>query len=355
MIISRTPYRISFFGGGTDYPAWYRLHGGAVLAATINQYCTLKCRLLPSTLESPQLLYSSSGTHAVDSIAALPTVNAILRQSGLSSGVELHHQSDLPVRSGLGSSSTMIVGLLNAAYSLQGHHVGKRELALESIQIEQELLGEVVGSQDQVMAAFGGLQHVRFDSEREFTTQEVDISPQRMSELNDHLMLFHTGISRTASHIARSYVETIHSRQKLLKEMHSLVDDGLQILTSCQDLSAFGELLDEGWRLKRSLSARVSSDQIDEYYSRARKAGASGGKLTGAGGGGFLLLFVPPVYQAAVKASLPDLIHVPFRFDLRGSQIVQRPQEAASEHGLEYIPKIKRDSKFIEANHVDEV
>ena len=323
MIISRTPYRISFFGGGTDYPSWYQVHGGAVLAATIDKYCYLTCRYLPPFFEHrSRVVYSKIESCHSNGEIAHPSVREVLRYLGIGRGVEIHHDGDLPARSGMGSSSAFTVGLLNAAYALLGQMPSSRQLALESIHVEQNLLKETVGSQDQVMAAYGGLRHVHFLPNGEISARPLTLSTSRLAELNDHLMLFYTGIIRTASDVAKSYVDDIHSKRRQMLFMKSLVDESIAILNSGRDLREFGRLLHEAWQAKRSLSATVSNPQVDELYSAAQTGGAIGGKLTGAGGGGFLLLFVPPECQSAVKQCLHRLIHVPFRFEPGGSQII---------------------------------
>jgi D-glycero-alpha-D-manno-heptose-7-phosphate kinase len=323
MIISRTPYRISFVGGGTDYPSWYQVHGGAVLAATIDKYCYLTCRHLPPFFEHrSRVVYSKIESCQSNDEIAHPSVREVLNHLKISRGVEIHHDGDLPARSGMGSSSAFTVGLLHAAYALQGQMPSKRQLALESIHVEQNILKETVGSQDQVMAAYGGLRHVQFLSNGEISVRPLTLPAQRLTELNDHLMLFYTGIIRTASDVAKSYVDDIHSKRRQLRIMKDLVEEAMSILNSGKDLLHFGQLLHEAWLAKRSLSAQVSNSQVDELYSRAQAAGAIGGKLTGAGGGGFLLLFVPPDKQESVKTQLQNLIHVPFRFEPSGSQII---------------------------------
>jgi D-glycero-alpha-D-manno-heptose-7-phosphate kinase len=329
MIISRTPYRISFFGGGTDYPAWYRRHGGAVLATTIDKYCYLTCRYLPPFFEHRiRVVYSKieSVQHAGE--IAHPSVREVIRFLKLDRGLEIHHDGDLPARSGMGSSSAFTVGLLNGLYALQGRMVSKQQLARESIHIEQDLLHENVGSQDQVLAANGGLNHVQFMSNGEISVRPITIPVRRMQELCDHLLLLYTGIKRTSSDVAQSYVHDLEARKRQLRIMKDLVEEGIGILTGGGDLTAFGELLHEAWQAKRSLSSSVSNGQVDALYTQALEAGAVGGKLTGAGGGGFLLLFVPPDRQEAVRERLPGFIHVPIKIDFSGSQIIYFEPEA---------------------------
>ena len=323
MIISRAPFRISFFGGGTDYPAWYRTHGGEVLATTINKYCYITCRYLPPFFEHRiRVVYSKiEDCQAIDDITH-PAVREVLRYVKMDRGVEIHHDGDLPARSGMGSSSSFTVGLLHALYALKGHMPGKRQLATESVYIEQELLKETVGSQDQVLAAYGGFNHVLFQPNGEISVRPITIASDRMKELNGHLMLFYTGIKRTASEIAESYVNGVDGRKRQLRIMKDLVEEGISILNSGQDIASFGELLHEAWEAKRSLSSSVSNSHVDQIYQRAMAAGAIGGKLMGAGGGGFMLLFVAPAMQSKVKEVLSNLIHVPFKFESAGSQII---------------------------------
>lgn len=323
MIISRTPFRISFLGGGTDYPAWYRQHGGAVIATTIDKYCYLTCRYLPPFFEHRyRVVYSKiENVQSVEQISH-PAVREILRFLEVTRGIEIHHDGDLPARSGMGSSSAFTVGLLHALHALQGRMVSKHQLAMESICVEQERIRETVGSQDQVMAAYGGFNHVRFLPSGEIAVRPIVMPPDRMAALNDHVMLFYTGIKRTASDIASSYVHDVEPRRRQLRILHDLVEEGISILSSQKDLAQFGELLHEAWTAKRNLSSSVSNERVDDIYKRALAAGATGGKLLGAGGGGFLMLFVPPDRHEDVRHALDGLLHVPCKFEFSGSQIV---------------------------------
>jgi len=323
MIISKTPFRISFFGGGTDYPAWYRKHGGAVLATAIDKYCYLSCRYLPPFFEHRiRIVYSKvESCHSIDEISH-PSVRETLRFLNIDRGVEIHHDGDLPARSGMGSSSSFTVGLLNALYALKGQMPSKHQLAQESIYIEQEILKETVGSQDQMLAAYGGFNIIEFSPNGEISVKPMTLTQERIEELNLHLMLFYTGITRTASNIAESYVNDIRNRVKQLRAMNGLMNESIDVLNTKNDIISFGELLHEAWQIKRSLSKRVSNSSVDEIYNLARSAGAIGGKLTGAGGGGFMLFFVPPQDQEKVRMKLNNLIHVPFKFEYSGSQIV---------------------------------
>ena len=323
MIISRTPFRISFFGGGTDYPTWYRTHGGSVLATTINKYCYISCRYLPPFFEHRiRVVYSKIENCQHPDEINHPAVRETLRHLKIDRGVEIHHDGDLPARSGMGSSSAFTVGLLNALYALKGHIPTVQQLAAESIYIEQELLREAVGCQDQVLASYGGFNHVVFGQGGDIAVRPVTLTSDRINELNSHLMLFFTGVSRTASEIAQSYVQDLESKERAMRTLGEMVQEGIDILSGQADLEQFGRLLHEGWLLKRSLSARISNDYIEQLYNEAQSAGAVGGKILGAGGGGFMLLFVRPRDQHRVRERLRHLIYVPFRFEFSGSRII---------------------------------
>ena len=323
MIISRTPFRISFFGGGTDYPAWYLKHGGAVLATTIDKYCYITCRYLPPFFEHKYCVIYSKMEYCqrLDEIAH-PAVREVLRYLKEDRGVEVHHDGDIPARSGMGSSSAFTVGLLNALNALQGRMVTKHDLATESIHLEQDILRETVGSQDQVLAAYGGFNHIQFLSNGEISVRPMTVAPETVAGLNAHLMLFYTGIKRTASTVAETYVNGIDDKEPQMRVIQDLVDESISILNSGRNIADFGALLHQAWEAKRSLSATISNSDVDDIYREARLAGAVGGKLIGAGGGGFLLLFAPPERQSAVRARLDKLLHVPFNFEFAGSQII---------------------------------
>jgi D-glycero-alpha-D-manno-heptose-7-phosphate kinase len=347
MVISRTPFRISFFGGGTDYPIWYRDHGGTVLGTTIDKYCYLTCRYLPPFFKHRiRLVYSRiENCRSVDDIVH-PAVREVLRFSGIERGMEIHHDGDLPARSGMGSSSSFTVGLLHALYALQGQMPSKRQLALDSIRIEQELIKETVGSQDQVLAAFGGFNHVVFAQNGEISVRPVTVSADRLKELNSHLMLFYSGIERTASDIAESYITDLNGKKSQLRIMKDLVDESIAILNGGQNISVFGTLLHEAWQAKRGLSTKVSNTYVDEIYAVALSKGALGGKLLGAGGGGFMLLFVPPEKQLVVRESLKKLIYVPFRFEFAGSQIIFF--DPAEEYFTEEMARASEEFDFLD-------
>jgi D-glycero-alpha-D-manno-heptose-7-phosphate kinase len=323
VIITRTPFRVSFFGGGTDYPGWFRVHGGAVLATTIDKYCYLSCRYLPPFFEHRiRVVYSKiENCHSIEEVGH-PAVREVLRHVGLDRGVEIHHDGDLPARSGMGSSSAFTVGLLQALYALKGQMIDKRRLALEGIFIEQDRLKEAVGSQDQVSAAYGGFNHIVFDPNGEISVRPMTIAADRLRLLNDHLMLFYTGIERTASTVAETFVQEMDRNTDHLRVLHRQVETGIDILNDGGDIRAFGELLHDAWQSKRSLSAEVSNSQVESLYEEARAHGAIGGKLIGAGGGGFMLLFVPPAARRSVRETFYRLIHVPFQFSTGGSQVI---------------------------------
>ena len=346
MIICRTPYRISFFGGGTDYPSWYLKNGGRVLSTSINKYCHISIRNLPPFFEHRiRLVYSKIELCQNYTEIVHPAVRETLRFMKFKDGLEIHHDGDLPARSGMGSSSSFTVGLLHSLYGLKGMLVTKQNLAEESIYIEQNMIKETVGSQDQIAAAYGGLNDITFNENGTFEVRPITISKSRIDELNSHLMLFYTGIMRTASDVADSYVSDIHSRENLLEQMVEMVDKGLDVLRSDKPINLFGELLHETWIAKRRLSEKVTNRIIDSLYAKARKCGAIGGKITGAGGGGFLLLFVPPPLKEKIRRGLCELVHVPFKFDFDGSRIIVY-EPGFDEYGkLDEVP----DNKHIQA------
>ena len=324
MIITRTPFRISFFGGGTDYPGWFKENGGAVLATTIDKYCYISCRQLPPFFEHKhRIVYSLiENVRNVDEIQH-PAVRAILRWSGCEKGLEIHHDGDLPARSGLGSSSSFTVGLVHALAALDGRYVTKDSLAKNAIDIEQNVIQENVGSQDQISAAFGGFNHIVFRKDDTFHVSPVILPKERQRELQSHLMLCFTGFTRIASDVAKSKIENFKNRNTELKRMEAMVNEAIQILQNEKTpIEELGKLLHESWLYKRNLSSMVSTPAIDAMYEQAISAGATGGKILGAGGGGFLLLFVRPELQSKVRERLNGLIHVPFEFEDSGSRIV---------------------------------
>lgn len=324
MIISRTPFRVSFFGGGTDYPAWFTQHGGAVLAAAIQRYCYISCRFLPPFFPHRfRIAYSQiENARTIEEIQH-PVVRACLQLRGITDGLEIHHDSDLPKQTGLGTSSAFAVGMLNALSRLEGKTVPSMDLATEATYVERVLCRENVGSQDQVTAAIGGLNRIDFRPNGEIRVAPLGMSPERIAEFQRHLMLFFTGFSRHASDVVTEQLATMNSKERELRDLRGMVDEAERLLCGLADPWAdFGRLLHEGWEIKRTLSSRISNVPIDDMYAAARRAGAIGGKLCGAGSGGFLLLLVAPERQPSVAAALHQQLHVPVAFDFQGTQII---------------------------------
>jgi len=317
VIISRTPYRISFFGGGTDYPVWFKEHGGAVLGTTIDKYCYLSVRWLPAFFEHKhRIVYSKTELPSTVEEILHPSVRECLKFLGISAGIAISHDGDLPARRGMGSSSAFTVGLLHALHVLQGRRPWKEELASEAMHVEQIRIGENVGCQDQILTTFGGFNHV-------VLTKEGQLSVIRIngSKLEPYLMLFDTRTSRIASTIAEEQIKQTPHREHELEKIQQMVDIARELLAE-GDFLDFGDLLNETWQYKKSLTKKISTPEIDDAYNKAIAAGAIGGKLLGAGGGGFMLFFVEPEKQKKVKEALSGLTHVPFRFENTGSQII---------------------------------
>jgi D-glycero-alpha-D-manno-heptose-7-phosphate kinase len=334
MITTRTPLRISFFGGGTDYPVWYREHGGSVLSTTIDKSCYVTCRWLPPFFEyHSRITYSQFENVSNNQEIRHPAVRGCLQFMGIKEGVEIHHIADLPARTGLGTSSAFSVGLLLGLYALKNQMRDRRSLASDAIYVEQQVIGEAVGSQDQVSAAYGGFNRIDFAPDGAIDVKPMLASASRLTELQRHLVLYFTGFSRTASEIAQEQIKLTPLRERELREMRQMVDEAQEIVMNPRrDLKEFGTLLNDGWNLKRSLTQKISNPHLDEIYDAGRSAGALGGKLLGAGGGGFMLFFVPPERQAAVRARLAKLLCIPFGFSNKGSQIVvYEPEEQYDE------------------------
>ena len=327
MIITQTPFRMSFFGGGTDFPDFYREHGGAVISTTFDKYCYVKVRHLPRFFDySTELSYAR--TERVKRVEDIehPAIREAMKHLDMHE-IRLTYEADLPARSGLGTSSSFAVGMLNAFYALKGKYADKRKLADDAIFLERVLCNESGGVQDQIAASFGGMNRINFNAEG-YTVNPVIISPERKKLLNRNLMLFFTGFSRFSSDIQVAAEKNLKSKQNQLLEMLSLVDDAEKILTSKTDLEEFGRLLDYTWQLKRGITDKVSTDSIDAVYSRALQAGATGGKLLGAGGGGFLLFYVDPDKQENVRKALENLLYVPFEFENGGTRVIHYTPES---------------------------
>ena len=323
MIISKTPLRISFPGGGTDYPAWFKEHGGAVLATTIDKYIYLTCRYLPPFFEHTSKIVWSlvEFVKDVDEIQH-PSVRECLKFMEIGEGVEIHYDADLPARSGLGSSSAFTVGLLNSLYALKGKTISKQQLALDAITLEQERLKEHVGCQDQIVTAYGGLNLIEFKRGGGFSINPLVIGRARQQELQDNLMLVFTGFTRTASLIAKEWIKQAAHKKKAFVLFQEGVYEGIRLLTGDARIGGFGRLLNDHWRIKRSIDAKISTPCIDQIYQAALRCGASGGKLLGAGGGGFFLLCADRGAQKKIRAKLKKLLIIPFCFENSGSQII---------------------------------
>jgi D-glycero-alpha-D-manno-heptose-7-phosphate kinase len=324
VIITRTPLRISFFGGGTDYPVYYRENGGKVLSASISKYNYLTVRELPPFFEHKYRIryFKSEYKNTIKEIEH-PSVRACLEFLDIDKGIELVHTGDVPAMSGVGSSSAFTVGLLHSLYALKGDFVTKKKLALEAIEIEQKKIGECVGSQDQVAASFGGLNLIEFLKDGRIIVTPLTISQKRLQQLEDSIVLFFTGLSRTASEIAETQIRETQNKIKELNLMKSMVDDAINILYSeNKSLDEFGELLNESWKIKRGLTEKISNEYIDSVYRRGIKAGAIGGKLLGAGGGGFIAFYVNSEKKNKLINEMSELLHVPFHFDQMGSHII---------------------------------
>lgn len=321
MIITRTPYRISFFGGGSDYKAWYQKYGGQVLTTTIDKYCYISLRYMPAFLGFKyRVFWSKMETVNERDDIEHPGVRGCLQYLNIDDGIEVNHAGDLPARSGLGSSSAFTVGMLNALHMLLGYGTSSHALADEAIAVEQDVLGETVGIQDQIQCAYGGFNHIKIDPDGVYHVSTMRLDPKQQQDLEDHLVIVFTELQRYASEIAAEQVSNVDRKQKQLERIAELVPEAIKVLKYPR---LFGELLHETWMLKRELSDKVTNKTLDALYYAARSRGAIGGKLLGAGGGGFMLLCVPPEKRADVLAVL-GLFAVPVKFQQHGSEVVLR-------------------------------
>lgn len=322
MIITKTPFRMSFFGGGTDMESFFKENGGSVLSTTFDKYCYVNVRHLPRFFDySTELSYSK--TERVTNIEDIehPAIRNAMKMLDMHE-IRLTYEADLPARSGLGTSSSFAVGMLNAFYALKGKYASKKQLADEAIYLERVLCNETGGWQDQIAASFGGFNRIDFNADG-YTVHPVIVSPQRKQQLNNNLMMFFTGFTRFSSEIQKANKLDDESKTKQLKQMLTLVDEAESILTDhSKDLDDFGRLLDVTWKLKRQTGKSVSTSNIDNLYDKGISAGALGGKLLGAGGGGFLVFYVTPEKQAAVKEAMEDLLYIPFKFEDSGTQVI---------------------------------
>ncbi|MDA9639779.1 kinase [SAR116 cluster bacterium] len=327
MIICRAPFRISFFGGGTDYPEWYENHKGCALSTTINKYSYITCRQLPPFFDYNFCLryFKREEKKTVDEIEH-PIIRESLKFLKASQSLDLAHHGDLPARSGLGSSSAFTVCMLHSLYCLMNKMPTKRELALNAIHVERDMVGDLVGSQDQVAASFGGLNFIQFGGQAEIFVEPIPISQERCKELEDSLLLVFTGFARTASETVKEQVKNIPLKSDSLFEMVNLAEEAKSVLCSKSDITEFGKLLHTQWCLKKTLSSKISNRFIDDMYQAGIENGAVGGKLLGAGNGGFMLFFVNPENRQRVVSSLKGLMSVPFRFEWLGSQMIFRAE-----------------------------
>ena len=331
MIITQTPFRMSFFGGGTDMESFFIKYGGAVLSTTFDKYCYVNVRHLPRFFDySTELSYSR--TERVTSIEDIehPAIRNAMKMLDMHE-IRLTYEADLPARSGLGTSSSFAVGMLNAFYALKGKYADKKKLADEAIYLERVLCEEAGGWQDQIAASFGGFNRINFNTDGTYDVLPVIISPERKKNLNDNLMMFFTGFTRFSSDVQKANAgtkETQEAKEKRYLEMLSLVDKAEQILTDKNtDLDNFGRLLDHTWKLKKQTGSAVSTNSIDALYEKGMQAGALGGKLLGAGGGGFLVFYVQPEFQEAVKEAMKELMYIPFRFEDGGTRVIHYTPE----------------------------
>jgi len=326
MIISKTPLRISFFGGGTDLPEFYREFGGAVLGSSIDKYIYHTVSSFPSNLFDYSLRLSYSQVEKVNALSEIQhkPFREILAAMEIERDIEIHLAADLPSYSGLGSSSSFTVGLINALTAFKGQTIQSHNLALKAIEIERDVLQEAVGCQDQIFAAHGGLRIVEFKKNGSISVDRVNISSARKEEFEESLLLFFTGITRKAQGVESSKIKNISAIKNNLKQIFKHVDLGLNLLIGNGPIEGFGALLDETWQEKRQLDPNVSNSTIDQMYSDAISAGALGGKLLGAGGGGFMLFFVPPESQKYVRKALTNFYEVKFSLDSQGSEIIYK-------------------------------
>lgn len=328
MIITKTPFRMSFFGGGTDMESFFREHGGAVLSTTFDKYCYVNVRHLPRFFDyTTELTYSKTErVKSVDDIEH-PAIRNAMKMLDMHE-IRLTYEADLPARSGLGTSSSFAVGMLNAFYAIKGKYADKKKLADEAIYLERVLCDEAGGWQDQIAASFGGFNRINFSADG-YEVLPLIISPDRKKQLNGNLMMFFTGFTRFSSDVQKANAASKKDKTAQLKEMCSLVDEAEKVLTdNSSDLDDFGRLLDHTWRLKRQTGSAVSTNSIDALYEKGIVAGALGGKLLGAGGGGFLVFYVQPEYQQAVKNAMNELMFIPFEFENGGTRVIHYSPES---------------------------
>lgn len=328
MIITKTPFRMSFFGGGTDMPDFFNEHGGAVLSTTFDKYCYVNVRHLPRFFDfKTHLTYSKMEyVNSIDEIQH-PAIRNAMKMLDMEE-IRLTYEADLPARSGLGTSSSFAVGMLNGFYALKGKYADKKKLADEAIRLERELCMEAGGWQDQIAASYGGFNRINF-YDNDYEVLPLIISPERKKELNSNLLMFFTGFTRFSSDVQKVNSSGKENKIAQLKEMYSLVDEAERTVTDKKiNIDEFGRLLDHTWKLKRQTGSAVSTDSIDYLYKKGIEAGALGGKLLGAGGGGFLVFYVQPEYQESVKRAMSDLLYIPFEFETGGTRVIHYTPES---------------------------
>ena len=329
MIITKTPFRMSFFGGGTDMEGYFKENSGAVLSTTFDKYCYVNVRHLPRFFDySTELSYSK--TERVTNVEEIqhPAIREAMKMLDMHE-IRLTYEADLPARSGLGTSSSFAVGMLNAYYALKGKYADKKKLADEAIYLERVLCNEAGGWQDQIAASFGGFNRINFEADG-YEVLPIIISPERKKQLNNNLMMFFTGFTRFSSEVQRANeASSSIDKNMYLKQMYNLVDEAEKVLVDkARDLDDFGRLLDKTWKLKRKTGGSVSTNSIDRLYAKGIEAGALGGKLLGAGGGGFLVFYVQPEKQDAMKEAMKDLMYIPFEFENSGTHVIHYTPEA---------------------------
>lgn len=329
MIITKTPFRMSFFGGGTDMEDYFKENGGAVLSTTFDKYCYVNVRHLPRFFDySSELTYSKMERVKDTDDIKHPAIREAMKFLDMQE-IRLTYEADLPARSGLGTSSSFAVGMLNAFYALKGKYADKKKLANEAIYLERVLCNESGGWQDQIAASFGGFNRINFNTDGTYDVLPVIISPERKQHLNNNLMMFFTGFTRFSSEVQKANnVSGSEEKRVRLKKMYELVDEAEGVLTNKnRDLDDFGRLLDTTWRLKKGTGGAISTGSIDELYKKGISAGALGGKLLGAGGGGFLVFYVQPEHQKDVKEAMKDLMYIPFSFEDGGTRVIHYSPE----------------------------
>ena len=336
MIITKTPFRVSFFGGGTDYPEWFQENGGAVLGTSIGHYCYIHGRILPPFFDYKYRVVWSK----IEQVMELndiehPVIRESLKLMKVNFGVEVQHHGDLPARSGLGSSSAFSVGMLHMLHVLNGNTPSKESLAKEAIFLEQSVLKETVGIQDQILTTYGGLNKVEILPSGEYKVTEVSLSKDKIEDFEDRMLLFYTGVSRFSSDIAKKQVSAIPKNKTNLHEMQKLVEIAADSLLNGNDLNDFGRLLDQTWQLKQGLESSITPSFISDIYNKGLSAGALGGKLLGAGGGGFIIFYVSPEYKQSVLDALKDLLVVPFKIDFTGAELMYSESQIYSQTSMD--------------------